>query len=473
MGLKEALLEAHALREVADASPLATFGLYRLMLAALQWAMPLKDLAAWRAVWKARRFPPDALDDLARRGRLCFCLFDISSPFYQDATAKPFDNPVSALVPDLPGATNIAHFRHSSDDRTALCPACCARSLVALPAFCTSGGSGKQPSINEAPPWYFLPCGTSLFQTLMLNLPIPGLLPDWPSAAPSGDVPTWEGHTSGPGPVGFMEGLTWQPRRVLLKPTENTEAKCRLCGAPAAVKHKIAFLKGRPPPRDRCWEDPHVLWRAERGARPSPVRPGREPAASDWRVAPRAMLADDGPPIVRQIRELVRRGDVFGETLPTLGLQSFAFYTRQMRYSHAAVTAWPLPLVILAEPEVADALRAELDFAEVLMKDLGKARLWAEAAAHVGRDESWARWQAALVAFEAQAERAFGRLIAEVAAAPADAARRIAAWRRALRGAAERHCCPASSALRPLTSLEADRRFRDRLNRAFAAGGNR
>jgi CRISPR type I-E-associated protein CasA/Cse1 len=470
LGITAVLCSAHEIIEVADPSPLATFAIYRLLLATLRWVMPLPDLTAWRKAWTAGRFPKALVSDLGRRGSGHFDLFDAAHPFYQDPSAAPANSPVSELAPDLPGATNIVHFRHSRDSRAALCAACAARGLAMLPAFCTSGGSGKQPSINEAPPVYFMPRGGNLFQTLLLNQPVPGVLSDWPSAAPRRDVPAWEGTTSGTGPVGFMEGLTWQPRRVLLRPAADAGARCSLCGDPAAVQGEIAFLKGRPPPRDRRWDDPHVLLGPERKGKKTPLRPGKEPAAGHWRFAAQALIAEEPPLAVRQLRELVRGGKL-GSGAPRLALQSFVFHTFQMRFSHAASSMWTIPPAVLTDPTVAAALRAELDFAEGVVKEIAKARLWAEAATHVAWDEGWARCQSAIQPFETEAERAFRRLVAEVSSSPAEMVPRIDAWCQALRAAADRVFAPARDAMRPLATIDAERRFRSRLDRVFAQGG--
>ncbi len=62
LGLREALLQAHELRELTGESPLVTAALHRFLLAVLHRVFGPKDQDAWRALWEARRWDPFSLD---------------------------------------------------------------------------------------------------------------------------------------------------------------------------------------------------------------------------------------------------------------------------------------------------------------------------------------------------------------------------------------------------------------------------
>jgi len=50
-GILDTLKGASTIREIASASPLVSFGLYRFLLALIQWCAPVADTREWRALW--------------------------------------------------------------------------------------------------------------------------------------------------------------------------------------------------------------------------------------------------------------------------------------------------------------------------------------------------------------------------------------------------------------------------------------
>lgn len=176
LGLLDVLGMAHELREVVDPSPVATYGLYRLLLAIVQHRLAPRSQADWIALFSAGRFPAELVDRLRADEGDCFGLFDEARPFYQvqdlgedpSKSGKPSATPTSVgrLRPEIPTETNVNHFRHELDDRQAYCPACCAKGLVSLAPFAQSGGRGYAPSINGDPPVYTWLASGNLFETL-------------------------------------------------------------------------------------------------------------------------------------------------------------------------------------------------------------------------------------------------------------------------------------------------------------------
>jgi len=302
-GIKAALTQAGTIRQIAASNPMDNVSLLRLLLAVLQWCKPKvrkEELDTLRGGGSGG-VPQDWLKKLERnRGR--FELLGDGPRFYQ-AASEAKERPrweVSVLFADLPGGTEIEHFRHVYDRAVALCPACCALGLAGLPASATAGGSGLSPSINNAPPIYFVPAGETLLQTLVLN---------WPMQRQPNDHPAWEGGEGSGTTIGVLEGLTWQPRAVWLgTPTDRPEQTCARCRATGFLVSGMVFKKGRKRADDtRDWRDPHVAWddgldRDDKALRPpNPLRYSRR-AAIFWRDEARAILESlnppsDGPPV--------------------------------------------------------------------------------------------------------------------------------------------------------------------------------
>lgn len=321
MGILDTLKNAHTLREIADSSPLGTFGTYRLLIAILHWLRPQSNVSEWRDIWKNGCFPPE-LWGCEERANGMFELFSAKKPFYQKTEAdyherrrevkrtkreeknsgkattgkKPPKDPqpdepktTAYVVIGFPTGTVINHFRHLYDDAV-LCPACAAKGLLTLPPFCVGFGSGNFSSINNAPPLYFLVAGDNLFQTLMLNLPTDEVRDDRPAWLRSPERP------QGSSPIGPLEGLTWQPRDVHLVHTIEQDGLCEVCGGRSNPSIRAAFFTaGRNKhkdkhEKDRKWTDPHVALVAAKGKREAqPIRLSEDVAG--WRTAIRVLLA--------------------------------------------------------------------------------------------------------------------------------------------------------------------------------------
>ncbi len=185
----------------------------------------------------------------------------------------PEPKTVGRLRAEVPSATNVNHFRHAYDDAQAYCPPCAARGLVTLAPFAQSDGRGYTPSINGDPPIYVWLAGANLFETLSWNLVLPGTRP---KAAGAADGPAWRGDgvvraAQVKPEVGFLESLTWQPRRIRLLP--DGEGVCTLCGSRSPVLvRQMSWEQGCSRPRDATWwQDPLVAY-TNADERPMTVR---------------------------------------------------------------------------------------------------------------------------------------------------------------------------------------------------------
>lgn len=343
LGLLDCLAEAHALREIDDASPLGTYGIHRFLAAVFQRYLPVADLDEWEEHWNRGHFPADLIDRVREgcQGRLD--LFHPTRPFYQTGdiplAGKPSDplKTVGYLFPELSTGTNVTLFAHPGDSDHAVCPVCCARALLTLPAFAMSGGAGLKPGINGVPPIYLLPRGTTLFQTLLLNHLTPQF---WPSQSDGSGTPLWEEATGviaakdERATVGFVESLTFPPRRIRLIPSDG--GVCSYCGASSAVLvRRMVFGPGRARPKDLpVWDDPWAAYEERETASQSkrlPIRPRED--RDVWRDFTSLFVArgeeNRGKTRIRPLRPLVlRQVDqlIADGTLPATERVSFTIF---------------------------------------------------------------------------------------------------------------------------------------------------
>lgn len=337
LGIGDCLREAHTLAALSDPSPLVVGGTHRLLTAILQAIYAPQNLDAIAALLQAGRFDPHRLEQFASQYGERFDLFHPEAPFLQtgdvplDGWKKPGKGqknqwtdpkPIASLFVEVPAETNRTHFHHVTDEAHRFCPACCARGLVTIPAFVSSGGAGIRPSINGVPPVYVLPAGENLFTSLVLSLTTPDHQP--PAADPRrAEVALWKGpSTVGKNcqvsAVGYVESLTFPARRMRLYPQQQATT-CTHCGAPTTVAvSTLLFEMGHwLSEGSGVWEDPFAAFRRVKGRGKSddttlrPVRP--EQGKALWREYNSLLLADQQeeqlrPRIVRQVARLIDRG---------------------------------------------------------------------------------------------------------------------------------------------------------------------
>ena len=242
VGLREALVRAHEVREVSTASPLETVSLNRLLLALFSDALnPGPDRDRWHRLWAAGRVDAAALDaylaGAAQDGGPAvaerFDLLHPERPFYQHPEPLARDaTTLSQLLHAEVAGNNATLFGHEMDDpprpdgeparRLALADA--ARAVLAYQAYGLGGlaGSAKAggrldafrhaPLVSGAVFWLR---GRSLFDALLLNAS-----PDRAVWLGGGDdKPAWRRPLPTPRlrvPEGLRDLLTWQGRRVTL-----------------------------------------------------------------------------------------------------------------------------------------------------------------------------------------------------------------------------------------------------------------
>jgi len=227
LSLRDALARAHKLRGVQGDSPLETASLYRLLLAVIHSVLRgPKSKSAWQELWNAREFDASKFDAYFKKWYTHFDLFDKERPFYQVESNKDGRGKTSNDVrPDIASGTNATLFSHANDENNiALSPSKAARTLLVMQTMSVAGGWGMAPKESSDAPWgrgvIFLTEDDTLFNILLLNLfryPEKDVVP-----STKDDAPAWEQQDpfkpKREQPLGYLDLLTWQNRRVVLMP---------------------------------------------------------------------------------------------------------------------------------------------------------------------------------------------------------------------------------------------------------------
>jgi len=367
---------AHELKEIRDASPLVTFGLYRLLQAIAQDLVNPQEKRDWFNHFRKNRFDDAFIDRFLKLDEERFDLFHPTYPFGQSGDLPMFldakerralePTTVGRLRAEIPSVTNVNHFRHVYDERLAFCPQCLARSIVTLAPFAKIDGRGYMASINGNPPVYVYYIGDSLFHTLAWNLVLPNYRP---KSSAGNDSPSWRGDGKVPASTlkrdaGLVAGLTWQPRRMRLLP--GPSGNCSLCGMPADVLvHEILWAQGYSRPKDSAWwRDPFVAYTKGSSAQPRAFQPREDRVL--WRDYAELFLPHSGEEgrhpaaIVQQVSDLIEDG----HELPTPTFDCFAYRTDNAKVFEWRQESLPFSPRIMYEEPRSQALKTALSQAE-------------------------------------------------------------------------------------------------------------
>ncbi|WP_083391430.1 type I-E CRISPR-associated protein Cse1/CasA [Parafrankia soli] len=394
VGVRDALVHADLLEGLTVTDPLEGVAVLRQVLlpVVIDAVGAPRDRAEWARRFEQGRFDGEDVQrivDYLDAQAAAFDLFDPLRPFAQVAglrTAKGETKPVSLLIPRLASGNNVPLFSaRTESDPPALTPGAAARALLAAHCWDTAAiksGAVDDPLVkagkttgNPTGPLgqlgVVVPMGATLFQTLMLNMMI------MPQGVYPVDRPQWRGEqAAGPrwrerGPLGRLDLLTWQSRRLRLIP----EADASVPGG--VVVRRVVLCAGdrlRGSVQDL---EPHTAWRqVERPkADDPPARPVRhQPGRAAWRGLA-GLLATAGPTgdrvsapaVMEQLAGLQVEGRV-PEDLPlrvlTVGVR---YGTQSAVVEDVMVDEIPLPVVALAaDSRVREVVLAVAEGAEAL-----------------------------------------------------------------------------------------------------------
>lgn len=306
VSLRTALVDSHQIDGLALAPATLMIAVFRQTLLALvlDAVGHPNDARSWAERRSRGAFDGEALEAYFERYRDRFNLFDEVAPFAQVAglhTAKNEVKPSSLLVPSMPTGNNVPLFgTRTEDDPPALCWPDAAAWLLHTQCWDTAGiksGVVGDPQVkngkttgNQTGPLgslgVIVPTGRTLFETLLLNLPIVHAHPR-AGAEPSTDRPQWrrppaEAAWTQRAAEGILDLLTWPARRIRLIPSvdgrtgETTveevvvAAGDRLLSTPEYEPHTAWNVTskpkaGDPPHRPRRHRSGRAAWRGLEG----------------------------------------------------------------------------------------------------------------------------------------------------------------------------------------------------------------
>lgn len=383
LGILDVLEQAHQLRRVVEPAPPIQCGMYRLLLALVMDALDLQEIEDLGALLEDGQIPMTKLHQYIERvSPSRFDLFDEKTPFLQMPAVGAEDGEtksVAELFFHLPTGTNVTHFHHVQANEQAIAPDVCARALCAVAPFMTAGGAGYSPSINGTPPWYVFVKGTTLFETLVLNIYLAttqGMGRGMPAWRQDEAVVPKAPRTCD----GLLAGLTWQPREIRLLPGEG--GFCTYSGMSASVLVRRIHYGPGAKYDGVNWTDPQVAYKTTEKGRMS-IRPQEGRAL--WRDAGALFLLRQGdysgdkgkvrfarPAVVDQLRVLRNEWDW------TPASASLIFEAYGMRVDKAKVFEWQydqigLPDALLDRPRVAERVQQALDLSETISYYLARA----------------------------------------------------------------------------------------------------
>lgn len=178
VGIMPCLRQAHEIREIRDPSPIVEFGLYRLLVAFVLDALIMADQRPedpmdLRELIREGSFPPTILDEYVAACGDVFDLFDPDRPFLQDPRATGEAKSTFDFYPVFPTGANVVHFAHQTSADQVLSATEYARQLTSVSPFNVKVKTGSPRTIVGDPPVYALPAGNTLFETILLNVPLP------------------------------------------------------------------------------------------------------------------------------------------------------------------------------------------------------------------------------------------------------------------------------------------------------------
>lgn len=360
LGIQPCLEQAHELKEIRDPAPIIEFGIYRLLIAFVLDALihagqrpevPL-DL---KLLINQGQFDIDMIEKYIEHCGDVFDIFHPERPFLQTKMDNASAQSLAGMFPVTPSGTNVRHWHHKSEDSFIISASEATRLLTTIAPFMTAGGAGLSPSINGAPAIYALPSGKSIFETLLLNIPIR-------SNQDSGDgVIAWLRKRS-PGQershATTIESLTWSPRCLQLLPDLQDTSDIQVCA--------MKFKKGDS--TRFTWIDANLAYRYDKDkVTPVRMREGRPL----WRDAGPLLLLNESEHGRSEQKVLFRRPDVVEQAFKLIAntsplmIQVYGMRTdMKMKVYEWAKSVLLIPVTLGRSTRLGSLVQQELDHAE-------------------------------------------------------------------------------------------------------------
>lgn len=231
LNLHQVFEQSHQLTAIIGDSPPVTVALHRFLLAILHRVFGPEDEEAWVDLWQEPAWDMDELNAYLDEWRHRFDLFDPKHPFYQASDKRMKSKSTISLSHDRASGNNPTLFDHHTEvGGETLFPAQAARLLLAGQAYGLAGLSGIKQKFTDgncASGIIFLVQGNDLRQTLLLNMIKYPPRNDHFEVHTHRDIPAWEMDDSlmpeRTYPLGYLDYLTWQNRRILFQPEETPD----------------------------------------------------------------------------------------------------------------------------------------------------------------------------------------------------------------------------------------------------------
>lgn len=492
VSLSDALGAAHEIDDLDWGDPPGAAASLGFLVAVTKDAVGIKSGAEWIECWKAGQLPREQvqryLDEHADR----LDLFHAEHPFYQVSGLEPVSGgpkPVALLVGEQATGNNVPLFSSSTEAAAPpLTPAEAARRVVTCqawnPAAIKTGAQGDphvkngKTTGNPTGPLgqlgvvYLI--GTSLFETIMLNLPV--------GPAKDGDVVawrrSWDATWGRRAASGTLDLYTWQSRRICLFP-EEIDGRLAVTGVLVCAGDRLET----PSPES----EPRSGWRRGKDdAGAAVIRPQRHQSGrSAWRglaslVTESAAGTDEiiPPGVIRQLAQL-RAADALPTARPVqVQLVGVEYGNMSAVIENVISDRTPLPLAALEQGRVRDwisEMSAQADQVAAALNSLADNLRRAVGGDKIPWDKGHRTGDAFLRSLAAEAARVLSAIARESHRVDAAAL----AWEQTLRRHAWRHAEPLLTNAPPETFLghgdppirqsNAEAFFRSALNKALPA----
>ncbi len=383
LSTRDALVEAHRVRTIADPSPLVLAVLHRHLLAVLHRAyVGPTTMNEWCVIARSGRFEADHVERYLSGVRDRMDLFHPTHPFAQTrGLVQQFAaDPIDALTLERSSWGSARElFQHRPvAHHPSMEPAQATRALLAHQAFATGGLVKKpnEPTSATAAPLVraavVLLRGASLFETLVANLLVYDPAQNRPIVASQDDAPAWERGalpermpvTQEPKrlPTGWLDVLTWVSRRIELVGEDHQvlhfvrcvgQGLAEGCDLDPMVSYRLdekrGFLSIGIDPEKAFWRNADSLFEGGR----SDGKKFRRPMTLDQMASPEAL-------------------DVVGtSTVYTIGMFGLSAEKSRIDYTRAEQLAAAVGL--FADPDAREAIEHALRFAEAAVRCLWAA----------------------------------------------------------------------------------------------------
>jgi CRISPR system Cascade subunit CasA len=354
------------------------------------------NLDQWGKRWREGLFEAGPIDVYFAEHGKRFDLFHPETPFDQTpglVAASGETKPTTVLLVTAPSGNNVPLWLPQTDAQAPrLDPLRAFTALETVQAYDTaaiksaakgdpaarSGKTTGNPVATLGGLGLVMPLGSSLFETLLLNLPTRKDLP-LPTDGVN-DSPHWRRPPTGPAwraeatPAGVLDLLTWQSRRVLLIAEPNTDGEPTVHGAVLAAGDRMKSLP--------AW-DYRTQWRKRsqpRAGQDAHYAVRHQPGRSGWHGLTALLAvnvntaADEGvrtSHLLAQVGTALEYGLLPADYPLNLLLVGLEYGTQSAVVESVFVDDLPLPIrSLLPDDDLHDALIDVSQQAEALRKTL-------------------------------------------------------------------------------------------------------